>query len=231
MIMCVNVQKGKKNIKKENTAKYANSLGYIFLAGVIIILAFVLYRIIENENKLPNTIINATVIDQSWETSVQVIGTKLLRMSDWIEKVPMNAEDIKCSDKVYQQSDKKIKGSVEVCNDPYSLDSKNGNGTFVNGCVYEVYRPYCEYSVYKEIVLQTKKEKGEGLIPVMPAVDPQYKKGIEKTTYMISARGDDGKIYSYFPRDINEYKQFAVNDRLQLEITSFGIVTNVEKEP
>ncbi len=183
-----------------------------------------------NPTPVPNTVINAVVSAQNWQTSVQVIGPVDSTASAWRDQLPADARNVSCSDKLYKTYDEEVSGSVEVCGEPYAVDLGNGYEQFVQDCVYEVYKPYCEYTVIKTGVIETRRASGSGPNPELPYVESRYSTGNQSQAYEIVLSGENGREYTITPRDITEYRRYSIGDQYELEITGSGRIVNMEKK-
>ena len=179
---------------------------------------------------VPNSFVNAVVSAQNWTTSVQVIGPVPSKSSAWKDQVPSDAENLRCEDRLRHTYDDEVKGSVEVCGTPYAIDMGNGYEQFVQDCVYQVYEPYCEYTVYKAGVIETRRANGSGPNPELPFIESKYSTGNQSASYTISLRDESGHEYQLTPRNLSEYRSFTVGDEYSLEVTSSGRIVNMEKK-
>ncbi len=179
---------------------------------------------------VPNSIVNAVVSSQTWQTSVQVIGPVPARASAWYDQVPSDAENLRCEDRLRHTYDDEVSGSVEVCGTPYAIDMGNGYEQFVQDCVYQVYEPYCEYTVYKAGVIETRRANGSGPNPELPYVESSYSTGNQSASYSVVLRDENGREYRLTPSGINEYRSYSVGDEFLLEVTGSGRVVNMERK-
>lgn len=218
--------------------KGGGCLRFILILVVIGLLGMLLLNILGsggglynvNSTPLPNTFVNAVVAGQNWQTSVQVIGPVPAKEHAWSDRVPKDAENIRCSDKLYQTYQDEVEGAVEVCGTPYAIDMGNGFEQFVQDCVYEVYKPYCEYTVYKTGVIDTKRASGTGPNPELPFVDSQYSTGNQSASYSITLRDESGREYRITPGNLNEFRAYSIGEEYLLEVTSSGRIVNMEKK-
>ena len=179
---------------------------------------------------VPNSFVNAVVSAQNWTTSVQVIGPVPSKSSAWKDQVPSDAENLRCEDRLRHTYDDEVKGSVEVCGTPYAIDMGNGYEQFVQDCVYQVYEPYCEYTVYKAGVIETRRANGSGPNPELPFIESKYSTGNQSASYTISLRDESGHEYQLSPRNLSEYRSFTVGDEYSLEVTSSGRIVKIKKK-
>ena len=179
---------------------------------------------------IPNSFVNAVVSSQTWQSSVQVIGPVPSRASAWYDQVPSEAENITCKDRLRHTYDDEVSGSVEVCGTPYAIDMGNGFEQFVQDCVYQVYEPYCEYTVYKAGVIDTRRATGSGPNPELPYVESSYSTGNQNVSYSVVLRDENGREYKLTPFGINEYRSYSVGDQYLLEVTASGRVVNMERK-
>ncbi len=179
---------------------------------------------------VPNSILNAVVSNQKWETSVQVIGPVESKASGWKDNVPSDAKNLKCSDRKRYTSDKQVANSVEVCGTPYAIDMGNGYEKFVQDCVYDVYDSYCDYTITKTGVINTARANGTGPNPESPYVSSEYTTRNQSVSYTIEIRDEDGRIYTLNPSSLNEYRSFTVGSEYLIEVNNRGRIVNMEKK-
>ncbi|MBQ6503855.1 MAG: zinc ribbon domain-containing protein [Flexilinea sp.] len=179
---------------------------------------------------VPNTVLNAVVSAQKWQTSVQVIGPVPSKQSSWKEDVPENAENVKCSNRKRYTYDEEKPNSVEVCGTPYAIDLGNGYEQFVQDCVYDVYDSYCDYTVYKAGVIETAHANGSGPNPEAPYVDSKYSTGNQSVSYSVELKDENGKVYTLNPSNLYEYRQYAVGTEYLIEVNNRGRIVNMEQK-
>ena len=179
---------------------------------------------------VPNTVLNAVVSSQTWQTSVQVIGPVDSRASGWRDSLPSDAKNVRCENKKRYTSDKEVKDSVEVCGTPYAIDMGNGYEQFVQDCVYDVYEPYCEYTVTKNGVIETARANGNGPNPEAPFVDSKYSTGNQSVSYTVQLRDENGRTYTLNPSSLTEYRSYTVGTEFEIEVNNRGRIINMEKK-
>ncbi len=179
---------------------------------------------------VPNSVVNAVVSGQNWQTSVQVLGPVDTKGSAWRDQLPSDARNIRCQDKLRHTYDNEVKGSVEVCGTPYAIDMGNGYEQFVQDCVYQVYEPYCEYTVSKTGVIETRRAHGSGQNPELPYVESKYSMGNQSASYEIVLQAENGREYTLSPNSLSDYRSYHIGDEYYLEITNSGRIVNMEKK-
>ncbi|MBQ6343001.1 MAG: zinc ribbon domain-containing protein [Anaerolineaceae bacterium] len=183
-----------------------------------------------NDYAAENTVLDAVVSAQNWQTSVQVLGPVDTKASGWRSDVPSDARNLKCEDRIRHTYDEEVKNSVEVCGTPYAIDQGNGYEKFVQDCVYNVYDSYCEYIVSKTDVIETKRANGSGPSPEAPYVAPQYSTRNESVSYTVQLRDENGKIYTLNPSSLAEYQTYTVGSEYAIEVNHRGRIVNMEKK-
>ena len=178
----------------------------------------------------PNRVLNAAVAAQSWQTSVQVIGPIETKGNSWEDQVPSDAKNVRCTDKKRYTSDEEVANSVEVCGTPYAIDLGNGFEQLVQDCVYDVYEPYCEYTVTKTGVIENRKASGSGPNPELAYVEPGYSTGTQSVSYSVVLRDENGREYQLNPQTLSEYRSYSVGSQYQIEVTAAGRIVNMEKK-
>lgn len=179
---------------------------------------------------VPNSIVYAVVTEQNWQTSIQVIGPVDSRASGWEKDMPSDARNKRCQDKLYATYKDEVRGSVEVCGTPYAIDMGNGYEKFVQDCVYEVYEPYCEYTISKPGVIETRRANGSGPNPEMPFVESRYDIGNQSASYSVKLTDENGQVYSLNPSNITDYRSFSVGSEYIIEVTGSGRIVNMERQ-
>lgn len=179
---------------------------------------------------VPNTIFNAVVSSQTWQTSVQVIGPIDTTQSGWKDDVPAGARNVKCKDRKRYTSDEEVENSVEVCGTPYAIDMGNGYEQFVQDCVYDVYDSYCEYTISRTGVIDTARANGSGPDPEAPYVDSKYTTGNQSVSYTVQLRDENGRTYTLNPSSLSEYRTFTVGSEYEIEVNSRGRIVNMERK-
>ncbi len=183
-----------------------------------------------NYTPVPNSFVDAVVSSQNWMTSVQVIGLVPAKASAWEDQLPSDAENVRCEERLRHTYEDEVRGSVEVCGTPYAIDMGNGFEQFVQDCVYQVYEPYCEYTVYKTGVIETRRANGTGPNPELPYIESQYSAGNQSASYSVTLRDENGREYTLTPGNLTEYRSFRTGDEYSLEVTASGRVVNMEKK-
>ena len=178
----------------------------------------------------PNKILTASVVAQNWQTSIQVIGPIDSKANAWEDQLPDDARNVRCTDKKRYTSDEEVADSVEVCGTPYAVDLGNGYEQLTQDCVYEVYEPYCEYTVTKTGVIENRKASGSGPNPELAYVESKYSTGTQSVSYSVVLRDENGREYKLTPQTISEYRSYSIGSEYQIEVTSTGRIVNMEKK-
>ena len=183
-----------------------------------------------NQGMDSNTVLDAVVSSQTWQTAVQVIGPVDSRESGWRDNVPSDARNLRCENRKRYTSQNEVANSVEVCGTPYAIDMGNGYEQFVQDCVYDVYDSYCEYTISKTDVIDTAKASGSGPNPESPFVDSKYRTGNQSVSYTVQLRDENGKTYTLNPSSLNEYRDYTVGTEYMIEVNSRGRIVNMERK-
>ncbi len=178
-----------------------------------------------------STVVDAVVIEQSWKTSVRIVGDTLTSDSGWESDMPSNATNVSCEDKLWATYDNEVDGSVEVCGDPYTVDLGNGYEALAQDCVYEVYEPYCEWTVYTQGDAGVRTASGNGPAVEAPYVEPQYTaSGSVYAEYYVVLRDENGREYDFSPSNYSDYKSYNVGNEYILKLSSSGNVISMEEK-
>ena len=243
----LNVSREKEEISSTpnnaNNSKKGGGRGCLMIILFLIIFGFIamfffngcgsggnLINIANPGGTVSNTLLNAVVSEQKWQTSVEVIGPVDSRGSGWRGDIPNDARNIRCEDRIRYTSDVEKPNSVEVCGTPYAVDLGNGFEQFVQDCVYNVYDSYCQYTVSKLGVVDTATVSGSGPNPEAPYVDSKYTTGDQSVRYTVTIQDENGKIYTLNPTNLSEYRSYAVGTEYEIEVNSRGRIVNMEKK-
>ncbi len=171
----------------------------------------------------------ARVSDVGWERSIVVLGLAPVTESDWEDELPLNASVESCTERLRYTSAEPEPNSVEVCGEPYTVDTGTGIGQVVQDCEYEVYDDYCEYTEMRLLPITTARLAGEDLNPLwpQPQLEQDQELGERTETYTIEF-SVDGEPYVYRTSDPAEFEQFAPDTVWTVEINQFGNIVNVE---
>ena len=178
-----------------------------------------------------NTTVDAVVIEQSWKTSVRIVGDVPSTQSGWKDDMPSNATNASCQDKLYQTYDYEVSGAKEVCGDTYTVDLGNGYEALAQDCVYEVYKPYCQWTVYTQGNVGTRTASGNGPDVESPYVEPEYStSGNVYAEYYVALRDENGVEYDFSPSNYYDYRTYTVGSEYVLELNSAGRVVSMEEK-
>ncbi len=171
----------------------------------------------------------AQVQSVAWERQVEVLGLAPVEREGWADEIPSDADVGSCREELRRTVDSPQAGAIEVCGTPYTLDTGSGFGEVVQDCVYELYEPYCEYSVLDWAVVDTAVLRGSDLRPVWPApsISGQEQLGDQTQSFQVILVGE-GESYTYTPDSEAEFRQFVPGSRWALAVNSFGTVAGAE---
>ncbi len=185
----------------------------------------------EESYAISDTVVNAVVIEQSWKSSVRIVGNMPTSASGWKRDMPSDATNVSCEDKVKETYNDAVDGAVEVCGDIYTVDLGNGYEALAQDCVYQVYEPYCKWTVYTQSDAGVRTASGNGPTVEAPYVEPEYTSAESVTvTYYVALRDENGREYDFSPTSYTDYKSYNVGDEYTLELNSRGSVVSMEKK-
>lgn len=199
------------------------------IAFILLILAAILGMLFMTSKSESKSVV---VSDTTWATSQEVLGLVERRASAWRDAVPSNGQIIQCSERVREKSDTYVSGSEEVCGQPYFVDRGNGFSEKVQDCYYQVYDDYCSYRYQGWDVISVLSDQGNDLNPVLPhtSLGNNQRLGSQSVSYTVKFTDASGQVYTYTPSSLEEYREFAVNDRYSLELNGFGSIVKMEKQ-
>jgi hypothetical protein len=148
----------------------------------------------------------------------------------WADEVPADAEAYSCQDTVRYTSAEPVPSSVEVCGEPYTVDTGTGFGEVYQDCEYQVHDQMCSYSTLQWIPVNTLVESGTGFNPVWPALAlaPDRQAGDRSERYQC-VFGVEGGAYA-LNFSAQEYSSCRPGSRWTVEINGLGSIVNAEPE-
>jgi hypothetical protein len=166
----------------------------------------------------------------SWTRSIPILALGEVEDEAFYDEIPSNAEVGNCTLELYNTYDEPVAGAVEVCGEPYTVDTGSGVGEVVQDCVYELYEEYCSYTVPDWIEVDMITSSGANLDPYWPTVSllvgQQEGEGTE--TYEIIFIADDER-YTYTTESESEFGRYEIGSSWNLKVNTLGAVVSVEK--
>jgi hypothetical protein len=196
-------------------------LGGLVLCGVLVYSALLLTR---------TDALTGVVQDVHWERSIPVEAIVPVERQAWQDQIPSGAILGSCREEIRAVQDEPGPNTVEVCGEPYTVDSGDGYGEVVQDCEYQVMDEYCNYSVEEWQTVDTVSASGEGLDAFWPnpvAGDERRMGSQVNETYTIVFQAD-GQTYSFQTSDYELFQQAQVGSRWQLDVNRFGSVVSIQ---
>jgi len=166
-----------------------------------------------------------------WQTRVAVEELGPVQRQTWQDDIPQGAPIGDCQDRLYTVVDSQPSGGnyTKVCGTPYTLDTGSGVGQVVQDCQYEVYRPYCEYTVQEWRVVDELRMSGNDRAPrfASPQLSADQRMGNQISEYLIVFQTDESQ-YTYSVGSLEEFQQFTIGSKWSLNINAFGQIVSVE---
>jgi DNA-directed RNA polymerase subunit RPC12/RpoP len=166
-----------------------------------------------------------------WQTVVNVEGLQPVNHQDWQDEIPSGAQLGDCADRVRTvQSVEPISGKYDkVCGTPYTVDTGSGVGKVVQDCQFEVYAPYCEYTVQEWQVVDRLTQSGNDFSPAwaQPQLASGERLGSRNATFAVVFETDKGQIV-YPVGSLEEFEQFQMGSMWVLTFNGFGQIVSVE---
>jgi hypothetical protein len=174
---------------------------------------------------------NGVVQSVNWTTFVAIEALQPVTYQTWQDEIPTNAQVGSCVEEVHHVQDSEPTGANynKVCGTPYTLDTGTGHGQVVQDCEYEVFLPYCEYTVEEWREVDQVSQSGTDLSPFWP--DPQLaagqRLGEQGNTYVVVFKTPKGQ-YDYPVTGLDRFREFQVGSEWILNINAFDQVVSVE---
>jgi hypothetical protein len=174
----------------------------------------------------------AGVVDAvRWQTAVQIEELGPVERQGWQDEIPADAQPGVCQDRVRSVQDTQPSGQKynKICGTPYTVDTGSGVGKVVQECQYEVYAPYCEYTVQGWRVMDEVSQSGNDLSPAWPApqLAANQRLGGKSANFTVIFETDKGQ-YTYVVLSPQEFQRFAVGSEWILNINALGQIVSVE---
>ncbi|MCW5876523.1 MAG: zinc ribbon domain-containing protein [Anaerolineales bacterium] len=194
------------------------------LVGMLAFCAVIYFVFMRTES------IEGQVVAADWNRSVVVEAFSQVRLEDWYDDVPFDAENVSCREAVRgQQSSPPFSGRYsEVCGTEYIVDTGTGAGQVVQDCHYEVYDDYCSYTGYAWAPYTTVELGGSGLVANWPSpqLDNEQRLGEASERYTCTFQAG-GSTYTYTTESYSDFQRCQVGTRWNLEVNSLGSVTSI----
>ncbi len=167
-----------------------------------------------------------------WERSIAIEALGPVEHSSWQDEVPSGASGVTCELTHRNTEDDPAPVSTEVCGTPYTVDSGSGYGEVIQDCVYEVYEPWCSYTVNEWTVVDTRRSRGENLNPTWPDIrlgsDQRQATQAETYTVVFVSQGDEE---TYSPGTAAEFTNFVVGSQWTIVVNGLGAIVSVNPAP
>ncbi len=172
--------------------------------------------------------VHAQVQSVAWERSIEIMEMRPAKKSDWQDRLPSEAANVSCSEKLRETSNNPAPNSKEVCGTPYTVDQANGSGKVVQDCQYEIYDQFCNYTVQEWQAVDKATASGSDLSPAWPTLSLRstQREGSRAESYQVEFSAG-GKTYQYNPANESEFSQFDPGSQWTLKVNSFGGINSV----
>lgn len=205
--------------KKRKTPLAVILIGLALIVGCIVVLVMF----------LRTDDVTATVNDVQWERSIAIEAYTTVTDSAWSDEIPEGGVVTTCSNELRFESDEPQPNAIEVCGEPYVVDTGTGVGEVVQDCTFEVYDDYCEYTLMDWVEVDAVTESGQDLSPAWPALllESDQREGTRTESYIINFR-DGSDTYRYSTNNAQLFSQATIGSRWTLQINQFGGVQSIE---
>jgi ribosomal protein L40E len=164
----------------------------------------------------------------SWQRAVQIEALVPVTHEEWRSEIPGNAQVGRCTQKLHHTQDEPASDAEEICGAPYTVDKGSGFGEVVQDCQYQVYAPWCEYTLNEWREVDTITLAGDDLNPRWPPLQLAYnqREGERDETYKCLFKTEDGlKIYA--AADFEQYRRCQIGSRWVLEVNTFNTIRSI----
>lgn len=164
-----------------------------------------------------------------WERTITIEGLGPVEEEGWQEEVPAEAEIVECEDRLYETQDEPAPNAREVCGTPYTVDDGSGFGEVVQDCEYEIYEPWCEYTVQEWVPVDEEIATGSDYSPYWPELqlDAEQRAGEEEEKYSCHFAASD-EDYTYTTSSLENYRRCEIGSRWTLNVNALGGVVSIE---
>ncbi len=175
--------------------------------------------------------INAQVVSSSWRRTLAIEAYQMVTVDDWRDEIPRAATAYDCQLRYRYDSHTPQANSVEVCGEPYTIDTGTGVGEVVQDCHYEVSDYYCSYDTMEWVVVDTLVADGSGTSASWPNANlsTSQRAGASTERYIINFRSDDDD-YRYTTSDYNLYQQAFPGSEWILEVNGLGNIVSIRQD-
>lgn len=169
------------------------------------------------------------VTGAEWERIIVVEGLGPVEKENWREEIPAEANILECEDRLYETQDEPAPDAREVCGTPYTVDEGSGFGQVVQDCEYEIYEPWCEYTVQEWVTVDEEVTTGSGFSPQWPEMQlgADQRAGEEEENYYCYFDAD-GEDYTYTTSSLENYRRCEIGSRWTLNVNAMGGVVSIE---
>jgi ribosomal protein L40E len=171
------------------------------------------------------------VQDVSWEYSVAIEALVPVQDEDWQDRIPNDAEILSCREEVRRVEQFPAPNSVEVCGEPYTVDTGSGIGEVVQDCEYQVYDNVCRFTALAWQEVDLVSAVGNDFAPEWPnprlAQDQRFGESREFYEVVFAV---DGRSYTYQPNSLDEFSRFEYDDRWILQVNGFDNIVSLQPD-
>jgi hypothetical protein len=175
--------------------------------------------------------ITGRITDVSWTLSVGVEALKPVSHEGWYDELPEEAVLLSCRSEPHHTQDEPSPNSVEVCDEPYTIDDGTGFGEVVQDCHYQIYADYCEFTIDEWQEVDQVTLSGQDLNPRWPVLQlaSLQREGARSEAYEI-VFDSDGRSYTYHTSNSDEFIQCEIGSRWILQVNTFDTVLGIEAD-
>jgi hypothetical protein len=174
--------------------------------------------------------LTATAREARWQRTIMVQGLVPVERQAWADEIPAGVQAGACKSALRYTRQEPEPGAVEVCGDPYTVDTGTGYAEVVQDCEYQVYDDLCSYTTMAWTALPALNVSGVGFSPQWPSFTETSERRMtgreERYQCVVQA---DGQSYS-FDLSPDEYDLCQPGTEWRLEVNTFGSVTKAEPQ-
>jgi hypothetical protein len=195
------------------------------IVGAVILLAVVAFVLLASRTE--DVVGRVEAVE--WNRSISILGLGPVTHADWRDEIPSEGVIESCEQRVHHTQDDPDPNAEKVCGTPYTVDTGSGFGEVVQDCQYQVYEPWCKYTVREWSVIDTAVLNGQDFTPRWPAIQLalDQKEGEREENYRCIFDAD-GKTYTYRTSDVDQFSRCEIGSRWTLKVNALNSVTGIE---
>lgn len=170
--------------------------------------------------------VRAVAREAHWARTIAVDALLPVQRQAWADELPGDVQPQRCEEVLRYTSAEVVAGGVEVCGEPYTVDTGTGVGEVYQDCEYQVYDQMCTYEALAWMPFDTVVSEGLGFAPQWPVVglSPERRIASRSERYQCVVEAG-GQAYT-FDLSPEEYGMCSSGAEWALEVNKLGSVLN-----